>query len=98
MAAPKHRRAQGAEAGLEGLGDVQIDIADNVVEPQSPALTETELSILKRQIDIPDVKVDPRMMIRYATRQDHIIMSVSAVCAAIGGGIVPLMSVSSTNS
>jgi len=98
MAAPQLRRAQGPEARLEGVGDVQIDIADTYVEPQRPALTKTEQLILKRQSDIPDVKVGPRTMIRYATREDHIIMSISGVCAAIGGGIVPLMSVSFAHS
>ncbi|KAH7409668.1 P-loop containing nucleoside triphosphate hydrolase protein [Cadophora sp. MPI-SDFR-AT-0126] len=94
MAAPPQQRyPQGSEAEVEDVGEVQIDITNNDVEAQDLALTEQGLSILKRQIAIPDVNVGPRTMIRYATRNDHIIMFISGVCAAIGGGIVPLMSV-----
>ncbi|KAH7350675.1 ABC transporter-like protein [Rhexocercosporidium sp. MPI-PUGE-AT-0058] len=84
------------DAGVSGRDERHIDLTNPGVvdiEAQGSYLNEHELSILKHQTELPDVKVGPRTMIRYATRNDRIIMIVSAVCAAIGGAIVPLMSV-----
>ncbi|KAK0110140.1 GTPase-activating protein [Cadophora gregata] len=90
---PPQQASQGAVPGGEGQGNMQVDIRNSSDEDQGLHLMNRELSILKRQIYIPDVRVGPRTLIRHATRNDRIIMSVSGVCAAIGGGIVPLMSV-----
>lgn len=56
-------------------------------------LPENEKAVLKRQLDIPAVKVTYGMLFRYATRNDMIIMVASAVSSIIGGALLPLMTI-----
>ena len=53
-----------------------------------------EKEIVKRQLDIPKVKVTYRTLYRYATRNDLIIIFISTICAIAGGAVMPLMTVS----
>ena len=53
-----------------------------------------EKEIVKRQLDIPEVKVTFRTLYRYATRNDCIIIAISSLCAIAGGAVMPLMTVS----
>ena len=53
-----------------------------------------EKEIVKRQLDIPKVKVTFKTLYRYATRVDLIIIVVSSICAIAGGAVMPLMTVS----
>lgn len=53
-----------------------------------------EKEIVKRQLDIPEVKVTFLTLYRYATRNDIIIIVISCICAIAGGAIMPLMTVS----
>lgn len=53
-----------------------------------------ERDVVKRQLDIPPVTVTYRTLYRYATRNDLLIVFVSAICAIIGGAVMPLMTVS----
>jgi len=56
-------------------------------------LPEHEKEILKRQLEIPPVKVSYRTLYRYATKWDMIIVGVSVFSAIAGGAIMPLMTV-----
>ena len=56
-------------------------------------LPEHEKAILKRQLDIPPISVSYRTLFRYATRNDMLIITLSAMCAIIGGAVMPLMTV-----
>ena len=56
-------------------------------------LPEHEAAILKRQVDIPPVKVTYFMLYRYATRNDFLIMALSGFCAIVGGAAMPLMTI-----
>jgi ATP-binding cassette subfamily B (MDR/TAP) protein 1 len=64
-------------------------------EDQDPfkALPEEEAEILRRQLDIPPVTVTYRDLYRYATRNDLIILWISAICAISAGAAMPLMTV-----
>jgi len=53
-----------------------------------------EREIVKRQLDIPNVKVTYATLFRYATRNDIIIIVISCICAIVGGAVMPLMTVS----
>ena len=53
-----------------------------------------EKEIVKRQLDIPEVKVTFKTLYRYATRNDLIIIAISCICAIAGGAVMPLMTVS----
>lgn len=57
-------------------------------------LPEHERDIVRRQLEIPPVKVTFITLYRYATRNDLIIIAISAICAIIGGAVMPLMTVS----
>lgn len=52
-----------------------------------------EKEIVKRQLEIPPVKVTFRTLYRYATRNDLVIVFVSAIAAIGGGAVMPLMTV-----
>ncbi|CAF9914129.1 MAG: GTPase-activating protein [Alectoria fallacina] len=52
-----------------------------------------EKEIVKKQLDIPEVKVTFKTLYRYATRNDLIIIAISCICAIAGGAVMPLMTV-----
>ena len=56
-------------------------------------LPEHEQVILKRQLNVPETKVTFFKLWRYASRWDLIIVAISALCAIIGGAVLPLMTV-----
>jgi len=56
-------------------------------------LPEHEKAILKRQLDLPAVKVNYMTLYRYATRNDKIILVMAGLGAIIGGALLPLMTV-----
>ncbi|KAF2095310.1 ATP-binding cassette transporter ABC4 [Rhizodiscina lignyota] len=56
-------------------------------------LPEHEAEILRRQLDVPAVKVTFFTLHRYATRWDMIILSISAFCAIAAGSALPLMTI-----
>ena len=56
-------------------------------------LPEHEKEIVKRQLDIPTVKVTYFMLYRYATRNDLIIVAISGLMAIAGGAVMPLMTI-----
>lgn len=53
-----------------------------------------EREIVKRQLEIPSVTVTYKTLYRYATRNDLILIAISALCALAGGSVQPLMTVS----
>lgn len=57
-------------------------------------LPEHEREIIKRQLDLPPITASFATLYRYATRNDIIITVISAICAIIGGAVMPLMTVS----
>lgn len=56
-------------------------------------LPEHEAAILRRQLDIPAVKVSYKNLYRYATLNDKLIIALSSICAITGGAVLPLMTV-----
>lgn len=56
-------------------------------------LPEYEKDIVKKQLDIPSVSVTYKTLYRYATKNDIIIIVISALCAIAGGAALPLMTV-----
>src|SRR5436853_124806 len=56
-------------------------------------LPEHEQAIIKRQLEVPPAKVTFITLYRYATRNDLIIIIISAICAIAGRAQVPLMMV-----
>jgi len=71
-----------------------------VVLPKTPTdddpykhLPEREAEILRNQVVTPDVKVGIATLYRYASRNDLIIIAVSALAAIASGAALPLMTV-----
>ena len=56
-------------------------------------LPDHEAKILRDQVVTPDVKVALATLYRYASRNDLLIVAVSAVCAIASGAALPLMTV-----
>lgn len=57
-------------------------------------LPEHEASILRKQVDTPDVKVGYFTLFRYANAFDWSVFAVSMFCAIVAGAAMPLMTVS----
>jgi ATP-binding cassette, subfamily B (MDR/TAP), member 1 len=56
-------------------------------------LPPAEAEILKRQVNIPELKAGWKNLYRYSTRNDILIMIVSGLCAIAAGAALPLMTV-----
>ena len=56
-------------------------------------LPEHERAIIKRQLVIPNVTATFKMIYRYSTTVDLVIIFVSSFCAIAGGAALPLMTV-----
>ncbi|KAG9818074.1 hypothetical protein KCU98_g18705, partial [Aureobasidium melanogenum] len=67
--------------------------SDDEGEDPFAHLPEHEKAVLKRQLDIPAVKVTYFMLFRYATTNDKILIVISAVASIIGGALLPLMTI-----
>lgn len=76
--------------------DSRIVKVDNAKEGEEAYahLPPHERQILQRQLAIPSVPVTYKTLFRYATRNDIIIILLSALCAIAGGSVQPLMTVS----
>lgn len=82
------------DAGLQKLDSKIIKVGDVKAGEEAYAhLPPEEKEIVKRQLDIPSVTVTYRTLYRYATRNDMIIVAISAICAIAGGAVMPLMTV-----
>ncbi|KAH7329142.1 ABC multidrug transporter Mdr1 [Stachybotrys elegans] len=66
--------------------------ADNV-DDQYAHLPPHQAEILKQQVFTPEMSKGAGMLYRYASRNDLIILAVSAVCAIASGAALPLMTV-----
>ena len=83
------------DVSMEKLDSKIVKVGDLKEGEEAYAhLPEHEREIVKRQLEIPPVKVTFFTLYRYATRNDIIIIVISAICAIIGGAVMPLMTVS----
>jgi ATP-binding cassette, subfamily B (MDR/TAP), member 1 len=67
--------------------------------PQDPFahLPEHEAAILRKQVDVPEVKVGYSTLFRYATTWDWVIFVIAVLASIIAGAAMPLMTVSSAD-
>ena len=95
-----------SQSSITGNGDDQIRKLDSQIVKVRESLEgdevfahlpENEREIVKRQLDIPTVKVTFATLFRYSTRNDLLFLVVSAFCACAGGAVMPLMAVSAPN-
>lgn len=56
-------------------------------------LPDHERAILKRQLDVPEVKISFKTLFRYASTWDIVIFWISAFCSIAAGAALPLMTV-----
>jgi len=56
-------------------------------------LPPEEAEIIRKQLDIPNVNLNYFSLFRYASRNDIIIIVISAITAVIGGAAMPLMTI-----
>ncbi|KAF8861956.1 putative Leptomycin B resistance protein pmd1 [Acephala macrosclerotiorum] len=69
---------------------VKVQVKDEDVYSHLPP---AEQLILRRQVEIPDVKSGWKTLYRYSTTNDILIMVVSAICSIAAGAALPLMTV-----
>jgi ATP-binding cassette subfamily B (MDR/TAP) protein 1 len=77
---------------VEKLDSRIVRIPDKVEDPYAH-LPQAEQDVLKAQVDTPVVSTGWKTLYRYGTRNDFIIMFVSAICAIAAGAALPLMTV-----
>ncbi|KAN0115168.1 P-loop containing nucleoside triphosphate hydrolase protein [Hyaloscypha variabilis] len=70
--------------------NVKVEVKDEDLYAHLPA---AEAQILKKQVDIPDVKSGWKTLYRYSTTWDIVIMVISAICSIAAGAALPLMTV-----
>ncbi|KAB8349573.1 hypothetical protein FH972_023597 [Carpinus fangiana] len=78
-----------------GSTDTELKKDDDDKDSQDPLahLPPHEQAILRKQLETPQVIPGIKMIYRYASRNDLIIMTISAICAIAGGAVMPLMTV-----
>jgi ATP-binding cassette, subfamily B (MDR/TAP), member 1 len=69
---------------------VKVRATDEVIYAH---LLPAEAEILKKQVNIPNVKTGWRILYRYATTNDKLIIAVSCICSIAAGAALPLMTV-----
>ncbi|KAI7759569.1 hypothetical protein LZL87_013514 [Fusarium oxysporum] len=72
-----------------GAPPAKVDNIDDVYKH----LPADEADVLKRQVFTPEDKQGIKVIYRYASRIDILIIVVSAVCAAASGAALPLMTI-----
>ena len=77
---------------LEKLDSRVVKVPDAIDDPFKH-LPPHEKEILHRQLHIPDAKVTFFTLYRYSTKNDILLMVISAICAITGGAVLPLMTV-----
>lgn len=79
---------------IQKLDSNVIDVKEKQKEEDIYAhLPEAEAEVLKRQVAIPEVKSSWRILYRYSTTNDIIIMVISGICSIAAGAALPLMTV-----
>ena len=81
------------ELALKKL-DSAIPEKKNVSPDPFAHLPEHEASILRKQLDVPEVKVGYTTLFRYATTLDWVIFVIAVLASIIAGAAMPLMTVS----
>jgi ATP-binding cassette subfamily B (MDR/TAP) protein 1 len=64
---------------------------DQTPEDLLQHLPEHEAAIIRRQLDIPPINISYFGLYRYATKNDILVLIVSAICAIAAGAAMPLM-------
>ena len=79
------------DLSIEKIDSKVVDVeADDPLQHLSPH----EREVVERQLVVPTVKVTFWSLFRYASRNDFLIIFISAIFAIIGGAVQPLMTVS----
>ena len=60
-------------------------------------LPKHEKAILKRQLEVPEVKVTFKTLFRFASGQDMLIFYIACICSIAAGAALPLMTVRSAS-
>lgn len=77
----------------KGKSVAQTTVTDDSEDPFAH-LPDHEREILKKQLDVSDLKVSFIGLHRYASKTDLLIIFVSAICAIAAGAALPLFTVS----
>lgn len=89
--------SSGDDQQLRKLDSKIVKTRDSLEGDEAYAhLPDDEREIVKRQLDMPPVKVTFKTLFRYSTRNDMIFLAISTFCACAGGAVMPLMTVSPT--
>ncbi|KAI0017325.1 multidrug resistance protein [Xylariomycetidae sp. FL0641] len=89
----KEKGADGTAAPFSKLDSKVVQASKDGDSDPYQHLPEHEAAILKRQVITPEVKAGVATIYRYSSRNDILIMAVSALCAIAGGAALPLMTV-----
>lgn len=75
--------------------DSHIVKVDEGAKEEDPLdhLPPDERAIIKRQLDMPEIKLNYFTLFRFATRNDLILIFTAALASIIAGAVMPLMTI-----
>ena len=85
--------AQEVKSSKLPLNTLDSTLPSAEVDDPFKHLPDHEKDILKRQLDLPAVKINYFTLYRYATTNDKIILVIAGLAAIISGALLPLMTV-----
>ncbi|EPE35282.1 P-loop containing nucleoside triphosphate hydrolase [Glarea lozoyensis ATCC 20868] len=83
------RKAQSIAKADSHVVQVKDKGEDDIYAHLPPA----EAQILKNQVELPVVKAGVKILYRYATVNDYLIIAISAICSIAAGAALPLMTI-----
>lgn len=98
---PSHKETAGISHGatthdeqaLKKLDSKVIKLDEANEEQLYKNLSPEEITIVKRQLDIPKVDVTYFSLFRYASFNDKFLIITGGLCAMIAGAVLPLMTI-----
>jgi len=93
VSAPSKSSGGGSQDGLDKLDSHIIHVNEDSKDDPLGHLPPEEAEIIRKQLDIPEVDLNYFSLFRFASRNDIIIIVISAITAVIGGAAMPLMTI-----
>ncbi|KAI9817283.1 MAG: GTPase-activating protein [Thelocarpon impressellum] len=78
---------------LHKLDSKMVKVGDHAEGEELQHLPDHERAIIKRQLDVPEVKITYWTLYRFATKNDLLIIAISIFMAIAGGAVMPLMTI-----
>ena len=90
---PGNAAKNNSSNSLQKLDSRVIDVKAVSELDKYKHLSLEETAVIKRQLDVPEVKLDYFDLFRYATFNDKLLLFTAGLTATVAGAVLPLMTV-----